>query len=209
MLVNQASEVVQRARSDADRNIKIQVDKLNVSLANVKELNSQITRTQSIGGDTSALFDSRQAIVDEINSIVPIRQVPRENGQIALYSTGGAILLDGGVAEIAFSAVNQVTPYMSIENGALSGLTVNGYPVRTDSDSGALSGGSLGAQFEIRDELGTTAQLRMDAYARDLIERFQDPNVDASLNPGDSGLFTDGNTAFDPPMKQDWLRDCP
>lgn len=198
ILVNKASENVQRARSDADRNIQIQVDKLNTSLANVKELNSQITRTVVTGGDVSPLFDKRQEIVNEISAIVPIRQVPRDNGQIALYSTGGAILLDGGIAEIEFSAVNQVTPYTTLANGTLSGLTINGYAVRTDSQRGALSGGSLGAQFEIRDELGTQAQEQLDAYARDLIERFQDPAVDATLMAGDAGIFTDDGIPFDP-----------
>ena len=197
-LVASASDSVQSARSDADRNIRIQVDLLNASLVNVKEINSQITRTLATGGDTSALYDSRQALVDEINTIVPVRQIPRDNGQVALYSTGGAILLDGGVAEIEFNAVNQVTPFMRIQDGTLSGLSVNGYAVRTDSQRGALGGGSLGAQFEIRDELGTHAQSQLDAYARDLIERFQDPAVDATLNPGDAGIFTDAGIAFDP-----------
>ena len=197
-LISQASDDVQRARSDADRQIQFQVDSLNASLTNVKELNTQITRTISSGGDPSALLDNRQALVDEISAIVPLRQIPRDNGQVALYSTGGAILLDGGVAEIEFSSVNQVTPYMSIEGGELSGLTINGYPVRTDSERGALSGGSLGAQFEIRDELGTSAQSQLDAFTRDLIERFQDPAVDPTLAPGDAGLFTDEGIAFDP-----------
>lgn len=198
VLVNKASEDVQRARTDADRNIQVQVDKLNTSLANVKELNSQITRTLVTGGDTSPLLDKRQEIVNDISAMVPLRQVPRDNGQIALYSTGGVILLDGGIAEIEFTAVNQVTPYTTLENGTLSGLTINGYPVRTDSQRGALGGGSLGAQFEIRDELGTEAQAQLDAYARDLIERFQDPAVDATLAPGDAGVFTDDGIAFDP-----------
>ncbi len=197
-LINNASDEVQRARSNADQNIQIQTDKLNTSLLNVKELNAQITRTLSSGGDPSALLDSRQTIVDEINAIVPVRQVPRDRGQIALYSTGGAILLDGGVAEINFNAVNQVTPFMTVEDGTLSGLTINGFSVRTDSDRGALGGGSLGAQFEIRDELGTNAQNQLDALARDLIERFQSPAVDPSLMPGDPGLFTDGSMALDP-----------
>ncbi|WP_227269009.1 flagellar hook-associated protein FlgK [Roseobacter weihaiensis] len=197
-LISAASDGVQEARSNADRNIQIQVDKLNTSLANVKELNSQITRTVTTGGDPSALLDSRQAIVDEISAIVPIRQVPRDNGQIALYSTGGAILIDGGVAEIEFTAVNQVTPFMTLQNGTLSGITINGFAVRTDSEKGALSGGSLGAQFEIRDELGTQAQSQLDAFARDLVERFQDPAVDTTLIPGDAGLFTDAGAAFDP-----------
>lgn len=197
-LISAASEGVQQARSDADRSIRLQVDALNNNLNNVKELNSQITRTITSGGNPLALLDSRQAVVDAISTMVPIRQVPRENGQIALYSTGGAILLDGGAAEVEFTPVNQVTPFMSIEGGQLSGLTVNGYPVRTDSERGALGGGSLGAQFEIRDEQGTKAQVQLDAFARDIIERFQDPAVDTTLAPGDAGLFTDDGLPFDP-----------
>ncbi|WP_300011771.1 flagellar hook-associated protein FlgK [uncultured Roseobacter sp.] len=197
-LISSASRDIQEARSDADRSIDFQVKKLNSSLNSVQELNRQITKTAALGGDTSALQDNRQALVDEISAMVPVRQVPRENGQIALYSTGGAILLDGGVAEIEFSAVNQVTPYMTLGGGMLSGLTVNGYPVQTDSARGALGGGSLGAQFEIRDELGVEAQTQLDALTRDLIERFQDPAVDPTLAIGDAGIFTDSGIAFDP-----------
>lgn len=197
-LISDASDGVQRARSEADRKISMQVDALESNLNFVKDLNAQITKTLTMGGDVSALMDNRQAVVDDISAVVPIRQVPRDNGQIALYSTGGAILLDGGVAEIEFAAVNQVTPYMTIEGGHLSGLTINGYPVRTDSERGALGGGSLGALFEIRDELGTKAQSQLDAMARDLVERFQDPTVDTTLAAGDAGLFTDDGAAFDP-----------
>ncbi|WP_299735689.1 flagellar hook-associated protein FlgK [uncultured Roseobacter sp.] len=197
-LITSASKNIQEARSEADRNIDFQVNQLNSALSGVKELNLQITKTLAVGGDTSALQDNRQALVDEISTIVSVRQIPRENGQIALYSTGGAILIDGGVAEIEFSAVNQVTPYMTQAGGMLSGLTINGYPVPTDSTRGALGGGSLGAQFEIRDELGVDAQTQLDAFARDLIERFQDPAVDPSLAIGDPGLFTDTGIAFDP-----------
>lgn len=197
-LISTASRSIQESRSEADRNINLQVTQLNTALSGVKDLNLQITRTQALGGDTSALQDNRQALVDDISGIVSVRQIPRDNGQIALYSTGGAILIDGGAAEIEFSAVNQVTPYMSLAGGHLSGLTVNDYPVRTDSERGALSGGSLAAQFEIRDELAVEAQTQLDALTRDLIERFQDPAVDASLAPGDPGLFTDTGIAFDP-----------
>ncbi|MGC3939825.1 flagellar hook-associated protein FlgK [Roseobacter sp. EG26] len=197
-LISSASDNVQEARSEADRNIGIQVDRLSSALGGVKELNIQITKTLALGGDTSALQDNRQALVDEISAIVPVRQISRDNGQIALYSTGGAILLDGGIAEIEFTPVNQVTPYMTLAGGQLSGLTINGFSVRTDSERGTLGGGSLGAQFEIRDELGTDAQTQLDALSRDLIERFQDPAVDATLAVGDAGIFTDAGAAFDP-----------
>ncbi|MDW3223896.1 MAG: flagellar hook-associated protein FlgK [Paracoccaceae bacterium] len=197
-LIASASESIQESRSEADRKISLQVEQLNTALAGVKELNLQITRTETLGGDTSALQDNRQVLVDEISEIVPIRQVARDRGQIALYSTNGAILIDGGVAEVAFSPVNQVTPYMTLTGGQLSGLTIDGFPVATDSVRGKLGGGSLGAQFEIRDELGVDAQTQLDAFARDLVERFQDPAVDPTLAVGDPGLFTDAGVAFDP-----------
>lgn len=197
-LISSASTSIQESRSEADRNIAFQVNQLNTALAGVKELNLQITKTTVLGGDTSALQDNRQALVDEISAIVPVRQIPRDNGQIALYSTGGAILIDGGVAEIEFDSVNQVTAYMTLDAGTLSGLTINGFPVKTDSERGTLGGGSLGAQFEIRDELGVDAQTQLDALTRDLIERFEDPAVDPSLAVGDPGLFTDSGIAFDP-----------
>lgn len=197
-LISSASRKIQEARSEADRNIDQQIKKLTNALNSVKELNRQITKTTVLGGDTSALQDNRQALVDEISAIVPVRSIPRDNGQIALFSTGGATLLDGSVAEIEFSTVNQVTPYMSLAGGQLSGLTISGYPAQTNSERGTLGGGSLGAQFEIRDELGVEAQTQLDALARDLVERFQDPAVDATLAAGDPGIFTDSGTAFDP-----------
>ncbi|XDA98501.1 flagellar hook-associated protein FlgK [Sulfitobacter sp. LCG007] len=196
--LERASLGVQEMRTNADTNIELQVNRLNAALKEVEDLNTRIKRTGSVGGDTSALEDNRQALVDEISGIVPVRQVPRDHGEIALYSTGGAILLDNHAAEIGFTRSNQVTPYMTIGAGTLSGLTLNDLDIRTDSVKGHLRGGSLGALFEIRDELGVEAQAKLDAVARDLIERFEDPAVDPTLAVGDPGLFTDDGLAFDP-----------
>jgi flagellar hook-associated protein 1 FlgK len=195
-LLNTAAEGLQRARSDADMKIGVQVDRLNTALQGVDELNEQITKTILVGGDPSALYDNRQALVDEISQLVPVRQIERDNGRIALYSTGGAILLDSSPAEIEFSAVNRVTPYMTLGGGQLSGLTIDGISVRTDSERGALSGGSIAANFEIRDELGELAQSQLDAFARDFIERFQDSSVDPTIPAGSAGLFVDNPQTF-------------
>jgi flagellar hook-associated protein 1 FlgK len=194
----QASFGVQNTRSAADQQISDQVSTLNSGLAQVRDLNAQITKALSQGTDTTALQDMRQKLVDDLNAIVPMRQIPRENGHVALYSTGGAILLDGAAATISFDPSNQITAYQSLAAGTLSGLEINGVAIRTDSVKGALIGGTLGAQFEIRDELAPQAQVQLDALARDLVERFQDSSVDPTLLPGDAGLFTDGGLPFDP-----------
>ena len=196
--INRASDDVQNARSNADRNIASQVDRLNDALSAVQQVNSQITAAISQRNDTAALQDQRQVLIDEISEMVPVRVVPRDHGSVALFSIGGAILLDNTPATIAFEPANVVTPYMSVEDGTLSGLTVNGFAVSTSSDTGRLRGGTLGAQFEIRDELAPSAQSQLDAMARNLIERFEDPAVDTTLAPGQPGLFTDQGATLDP-----------
>jgi flagellar hook-associated protein 1 len=198
LALNNASSGIQDARTTADRTIKAQVAEMNSALSQVAALNSQITALQVQGGDISSLQDLRQQVVDRIAELVPVREAPRSNGQVALYSVGGAVLLDGTPATLGFTASNLVTPYMSLSGGTLSGLTINDVLVRTDSEKGALRGGVLGAQFEIRDESGVAAQTQIDALARDLVERFQDPSVDPTLAPGDAGIFTDAGGAFDP-----------
>lgn len=196
--IRDASQGVQAARGQADRNISRMVDELNIALEQVATLNSQITSLKVQGGSVATLQDQRQGVVDRIAALVPVREVPRDNGQIALYSTGGAVLIDGTPAVIGFEPVNVVTPYMSLADATLSGLTINGQSVRTDSERGTLRGGALGGQFAVRDEFGMSAQVQLDTLARDLIERFENPAVDPTLTAGDAGLFTDNGAALDP-----------
>lgn len=196
--ITTTSRDISRMRSDADGAIDAQVTRLNAALKEMEELNVKITKFTVQGKDHNALKDLRQTLIDEINTIAPVRVASRENGQVALYSTGGVVLLDGRAKEIAFAPVNQVTPYMTIEGGHLSGLSVNGIPLRMGSQNADLPGGTLAAQFKIRDELGPDAMRQIDAAARDLVERFQNPSVDPTLAPGAAGLFTDGGLAFDP-----------
>ncbi|MDF2143058.1 flagellar hook-associated protein FlgK [Paenirhodobacter sp. CAU 1674] len=195
--LNMLSDDIAQIRMQADDSIEKQVDVLNASLKQVDELNAEILAERSAGHDATALMDQRQSLVDKISEIVPVRQVDRDRDQIALYTTGGAILLEGNPVEIGFSPVGVITADMTQASGALSGLTLNGKPV-SSADSVVLGGGTLGALFAVRDELAPRVQSELDAFARDLIARFADPAVDPTLNSGDAGLFTDGGAAFDP-----------
>ena len=160
----------------------------------MQELNVRITAANSRGSDIASLQDQRQLLIDEINQLVPVREVERQNGQIALYTEGGAILLDGPAATVGFTPVNLTTPDMNIENGTLFGLEINGSPVSTK----AFAQGELAAQFHIRDDLAVTASADLDGVARDLIERFETLGLDPSQPAGAPGLFTDNGSALDP-----------
>lgn len=192
------SDGIQNLRVEADREIATTVEQLNSTLAQVRTLNIQISESTIAGGDIAALQDQRQLLIDSISEIVPVNVVPRDHGAVALYTPGGAILIDGTAAELSFSATNVIVPHMTLSGGHLSGLELNGNAVSTDPERGPLSGGKLGALFQIRDDLAVEAQSQLDAVARDLVERFQDASLDATRAPGDAGLFTDAGAAFDP-----------
>ena len=194
--INLISREIQTQRTQADKSIAQQVKKLNNSLSRIEQLNTSILTQTTSGRDASALMDQRQQLVDQISSIIPMRAVPRDKGEIALITTGGAILLDGRPAEIGFTPVGIITEDMTLAAGSLSGLTLNGNPVGT-SGNGVMAGGSLRALFEVRDELATTAQTNLDSVARNLIDRFQDPSTDTTLGVLDAGLFTDAGAFFD------------
>ena len=193
--VNSLSSDLQQTRLEADKSIALQVETLNATLTQIEDLNRSITTQMSIGRDASGLIDERQRLVDQISEIVPIRAVQRDNHQIALFTKGGAILLDGSAAEIGFSGAGAMAADFSLGSGPLSGLTVNGRPVST-SENGPFGGGTLGAAFAVRDDLAPEAQAKLDAVARDLMTRFQSPAVDPTLAVGDPGLFTDLGNAF-------------
>lgn len=191
------TDEVQSARMEADGAIALQVRTLNETLGQIGRLNADIAAERASGRDANALMDQRQSLVDRVAEIVPVREVAREHDRIALYTTGGAILLEGTPAEIGFTGTGVITADMTLASGALSGLTINGMAVDS-GDEGVLGGGTLGAMFAVRDDLAPETQAAFDAFARDLMERFSDPAVDPTLTAGQPGLFTDRGAAFDP-----------
>jgi flagellar hook-associated protein 1 len=189
---------LQQARTTADHAIATDISLLNRTLSQVADMNIQIRTATTSGRDTSALMDQRQMLVNKIAEIVPVREITREHDQIALVTSGGAMLLDGRPGEFGFAGVGQITPDMTLGSGALSGLTLNGRPMVLNAPPALLDGGRLAANFAIRDDLATGAQADLDAVARDVVERLAGPTVDTTRAPGDPGLLTDAGGAFDP-----------
>lgn len=196
--IRQISQGVQAIRTAADRSISQQVDQLNKDLEEMRVLNTRIVSFAAQGAETASLLDARQGLIDRIAAIVPVKEVSRENGAVALFTEGGAVLLDITAAKIGFSPVNMVTPHMTQAAGTLSGLTINSKPISTDPGLGPLRGGRLDAAFQVRDGLTVAAQQQTDAMARNLVERLSETGFDSTLAAGQPGLLTDAGQAFDP-----------
>ncbi len=195
--LNTASDRIQTLRSDADADIARTVKQLNDDLQSVAKLNKQIAAAKANGRNSSGLEDQRQRVVDNLAQVVPIRQVPRDNDQVALVSTGGAILLDGRAAKIDFDATPIITADMGQPGTPLPGIRIDGLDIRAN-DTGPLGGGKLAALFDNRDRVGVDAQSSMDAIARDLIERVSNAGVDPNPPADGTHLFTDAQMPLNP-----------
>lgn len=195
--LNTASDRIQTLRSDADADIARTVKQLNDDLQSVAKLNKQIAAARTNGRNSAGLEDQRQRVVDNLSQVVPIRQVSRDNDQVALLSTGGAVLLDGRAAKIDFDATPIITADMGPSGTPLPGIRIDGLGVRAD-DTGPLGGGKLAALFDNRDRIGVDAQASMDAIARDLIERVSNAGVDPNPPADGTHLFTDAQMPLNP-----------
>ncbi len=195
--INSISTQTSAVRMEADASIAQQVQSVNSALKQIEAVNNAI-RIRGGSADTAALEDERKRLIDQISSIIPIKTVPRDHGTLAIYAKNGATLLEGSAQLMEFTPTPVITHDMTLASGALSGITLNGRPMPMRDGTGMLDGGSLSATFQVRDVIAPEFNARIDAMARDLVERFQDVTVDPSLAPGDAGLFTDAGAAFAP-----------
>lgn len=196
--VNEAAADVQVMRYEADQDIAGQVQDLNTALRRVEELNGDITRARAIGHDATALMDQRQVVIDRIAEMVPVRIIPRDGDRVAVMTPAGQMLLDGPAPEIGFTPVSAIVPDMTLSSGGLYGLSFNGDPIMAADGVGKLAGGSLEAAFRMRDEVLVDVQDDLDAFAADLIARFEDPAADATRTATDPALLTDDGAVLDP-----------
>ena len=189
---------IRSLRQEAEDSISSQISTLNRSLTQVESLNKDIMVARNAGGDSTALLDQRQVVIDKISTMVSVRELPRSNGTVALMTTTGQMLIDGPASQFGFTPANYITPDMTMASGGVRGITLDGVQLPGGGGAGRLAGGTLSAAFVLRDETLVGAQADVDAVARDLIDRFANPATDPTLAFGDAGLLTDAGAAFDP-----------
>ena len=198
---NSLSSFANTMRSNADKQIGASVQTVNDALHRLKDINGDIAGRQAASSDTVALEDERQRLLDTIGEIIPIKDHPREGGQVDVVTQNGVVLLAGSVNELEFrpSAVVTADNVYRADNTGLSGVYV-GEQNLTPAANGnfSLSSGKLSGYFSIRDNVGTEFQAEIDALAGDLISRFSDDSIDSTKPAGAPGIFTDAGGPLNP-----------
>lgn len=196
--LNRSDAALRQLRQEADSQIATEVRELNRMLSRLEGINTAFRRNVGATADMSGLKDERQSLVDRISTLVPLREIQRDNDTIALVTTGGQILIDGRASVITFEQTPVIMADMTLATGSLSGLSLDGRPMVPGNGGTRMAGGTLAAAFDLRDRHLPGAQASLDDLARDLISRFADPATDPTLAPSQPGLLTDRGGAYDP-----------
>ncbi len=195
--INAISSGIQDERFRADTDIDRAVGQINSALEGLEDLNKRILSATAKGGEVASLMDAQAQLVEQVAPYIPIQTRRETNGALQIYSDDGHVLLGHRAAQLGFDRAPGMDPFLSLETGNISGLTLNGRPLRLDGTYPAFDGGQLSAMFQVRDTLGPEAQARLDGVARDLAERFDRPGLDATIAAGSPGLFTDAGGFVD------------
>ncbi len=186
-------------RENADNAIARSVRDVNEGLHKIAELNEQISGLIGSTEGTAALEDERQIILDKISQIIPIKDIPKGNGQIEITTQEGLFLLTGNVHELEFSPAGVIPAGATYDpsGGLLSGLTVDGQNLTPGQGSFSLNSGQLAGYFEVRDQIAPNFLSQLDTLAADLINRFSGSTVDPTNGATSPGIFTDNGSALD------------
>jgi flagellar hook-associated protein 1 len=186
--LNDATDLVQGVRAQADADIASSVNGLNTLLEQFGELNTEIVKGTGRGADVTDYLDQRDQILRQISEVVGIKTTTRANNEMAIYTDSGATLFDKSPRTISFQ------PTLFYAAGTTGNqVYADGVPITGSGATMRANSGSLVGLVQVRDELAVTYQNQLDEVARGLISAFAESDQSAvPVLPDVPGLFTWG-----------------
>ena len=158
------TEQLRQMRTQLDRQVTQQVDRINSLTESIAKLNERLVDTGAAGTNTSAnneLLDHRDQLIDELSGIVPVKVIRNSDSTSVVFVAGQAVV--EGINRREFMAVANPSNdgYHEL---ALKGTT--GEAVRINKQPAE---GSLGALIEARDTQIKSALDNLDRLAAQMI----------------------------------------
>ncbi|WP_077962343.1 flagellar hook-associated protein FlgK [Ensifer adhaerens] len=184
--LNKTSRSVQDLREDADKEIALEVDKLNSLLADFEKANSAVKEATAQGEDASDALDQRDKILKQVSEIIGISTVTRGNNDTVIFTTDGTVLFENSARKVTFAPT---TAYDAATVG--NKIFVDGVPIAPGNGADTTAKGKLASLVQLRDDIAPKFQSQLDEIARGLIELFKEGDPGAATPiPYKPGLFT-------------------
>ncbi|WP_417832866.1 flagellar hook-associated protein FlgK [Terasakiella sp.] len=167
--LNDLSSDVQQQRENVDGDIENAVTTVNQALTEIEDLNREISVKTALGENTSALEDARAQALLTVSENMNVSYFTTNTNELHVYTTGGLPLVDSRAHELSYESTNNVNAVTSFDDITLDGRDV----------TNQLSGGTIGALVDLRDETIPARQEELDALAGALAD-----TLNAVLNTG-------------------------
>jgi flagellar hook-associated protein 1 len=176
--INTRSQAITTQSQAAQDDIVNCVNTINTTLSTIGSLSNQIIQAQATGSSTADLENQRQSEIDTLSQYLSINVLPQTNGDVLITTSSGQELPTRSTSGPLSTSGATVGPTSYYPGGGLPAVTLNGRDV-----TAALTGGQLGADLSLRDNVLPTQQAALDEFSANLASRFGDQGL---------ALFTDG-----------------
>lgn len=172
--LNAMSQDIQNLRSQAEMSLRTGVDRVNAILKDVESLSIKISSGDQNSAEAVALMDTRDALLGELSSLMDIRIVELDRGQVSIFTLSGVSLYDHKAARLRFDGYDTVgaQSFWSADAGERSVGTIklttaDGYEVDLVADN-SIRSGAIAAHLEMRDKTLVQAQAQLDEIAHSM-----------------------------------------
>ncbi len=154
---------IQALRGQADSDIGSTVDKANVILKRIADLNAKIALGAAAGQPNRDSGAERDAALDTLSGTFDFASFNRDDGTVAVFTKTGTPLVTATAAQLVHKVTEKIDPSMTLANGRLSGVSANGVEI-----SAQLAAGTLHALLKTRDSTLPNVQNQLDTLAQTL-----------------------------------------
>lgn len=174
--------------------ISTDVDSANSLLSDIATLNNTILQTEAItGGPANDLRDTREAKLEQLAQLVNITTSTQPNGQITV-TNGSATLVSGNTVNATLQAIDPGSGQLQVQ--------------ASTGDALSLTGGSIQAEMDVRDNDLANLQTGVNTIASELIGQVNTIyGAGYDLNGNSGGAFFTGNDASDIAVSSNLIND--
>lgn len=189
--LNQMADSVQELRMEANQEIDALVTRANALIANIDELNVEISYNFNVGRPYGDLQDERDSALAELSEIMDVSYFTRDNKQVVVFASNGRTLIDATASSLSYTASSSMSNSVTYP-GSISGIMLGTSDLTTEITSGKLK-----ALIDMRDTILPGLGDQLDALATVAMDELNAIHNDGAAVPPPNTLT--GTRAFADP----------
>lgn len=150
--IHRLEKDVSSLRGDVETEVGYTIQRANVLLGQIHDLNSEVARLHGLGRSASGAADQRMSALEELSGLIDITVREQPDGRVTIDSAAGQVLLDKRLRQLSYpvGAGTSQNSYPPIDIRFASDNGVIGASTGEQIDSAAI-GGKLGGLLDMRD----------------------------------------------------------